>query len=189
MNAVPAFFPPVEAETEWSAAAERVSQYLRAHRLASPGQVARLTADIIAIARSRSRRGVAPMTLAMETLDSCMHAWFAQLLPAGEPGDAHLHVRGRMALALGEVPERWPGYFMNGHAAPAELVTAMRDADLGRAPEIKLSNMAPRLIAAPSASGSRLRWQWSYRWPFLRIVTGLMVVLSLFGATLSAGGQ
>jgi hypothetical protein len=188
MNAAPAILPSVETEAAWSAAADRVERYLRAHGLASPAQIARLTADIIAIARTRTRPDAHPMTLAMETLDESLRAWFAQLLPAGEAGDATLLARGRVALALGEVPARWPNYFMaGGRAVPVELVRAMREADLGRAPEIKFSNMAPRLIAQPSAVLGRLRWQWSYRWPFLRIVTSVMVVLSLLGATLSAG--
>jgi hypothetical protein len=36
-------------------------------------------------------------------------------------------------------------------------------------------------------AASRFRWQLSYRWPFVRIVTGLMVVLSLIGVTIGAG--
>lgn len=187
MKPAPEFLPVIEADARWAAAAERVGRYLRAHRLASPGQVARLTADIIGIARARARPGVEPMTLAMETMDACLGAWFARLLPAGEPGDPHLQVRGRVALAQGDVAARWPGHFMRESALPVELVRVMRETDLGRAPEIKFSNMAPRRVAAPAAAGSRLRWQWSYRWPFLRIVTGLVVVLSLLGATLGPG--
>lgn len=189
MNAAPVPSPVVRADAAWSAAADRVARYLRAHRLVNPGQVARLTADIIAIARTRSRPGAEPLALAMETLDAGMGAWFAQVLPAGELGHAPLLARGRVALAMGEVPARWPGHFMSGQAAPAELGDFMRKADpTRRAPKIKFTNMAPRLIAEASPTGSRLRWQWSYRWPFLRIVTGLMMVVSLWGATLSAGG-
>lgn len=187
MNASPVILPALEADAAWAAAAERIERYLRAHRLASPGQVARLAADLVGLARARSRPGVAPMTLAMETMDDCLSAWFARLLPAGAPGDARLHVRGRVALAMGQVPARWPEYFLRGSAVPVELVRVMREADLGRAPEIRFSNMAPRPVAAPAAASSRLRWQLSYRWPFLRIVTGWMVVLSLLGATLAAG--
>ena len=187
MKPAPAFSPVIEADARWAAAAERVERYLRAHRLASPGQIARLTADIIGIARARARADAEPMALAMETMDACLGAWFARLLPTGEPGDADLRVRGRVALALGDVAARWPGYFMRESALPVELVRVMRETDLGRAPEIKFSNMAPRPAAGPGAAGSRLRWQWSYRWPFLRIVTGLMVVLSLLGAALGPG--
>jgi hypothetical protein len=189
MNAVSEIFPIVEADAGWSAATERVACYLRAHRLASPGQVTRLTADIIAIAQAQAqaRPGAEPMTLAMETMDSCMKAWFAQLLPADEMGETQLLARGRVALAMGGVPARWPDCFMSSQSLPVELVRVMREAELGRAPEIKFSNMAPRLIVESVTATSRLKWQLSYRWPFLRIVTGLMVVLSLFGATLAAG--
>lgn len=187
MNAEPAIPPPIESDAAWSAATERIERYLRAHRLASSAQISRLAAEIVGMARVNQRPGVDPVTLAMETVDAGMSAWFARLLPAGEPGDAHLHVRGRVALAMGEVPVRWPEYFLRESAVPVELVRAMREADLGRSPEIKFSNMAPRPVAAPATATSRLRWQLSYRWPFLRIVTGLMVVLSLLGATLASG--
>ena len=187
MNAAPEISPVIAPDAGWSAASERVSQYLRAHRMGNPGQIARLTADIIAIARAQSRPDATPLVLAMEALDACMTGWFARLLPADEADDAQLRSRGRVALAMGEVPARWPSYFLSGKAMPVELVRVMREAELGRSPEIKFTNMAPRLMAQASKSGSRLRWQWSYRWPFLRIVTGLTVVLSLLGATLAGG--
>jgi hypothetical protein len=187
VNAQPIMLPPVRSEAAWSAAAERVERYLRALRLAGPKQVSRLAADIVGIAQAKQRPGVDPVTMAMETMDACMGAWFARLLPAGEAGGAQLLTRGRLALIMGEVPARGPAYFLRESAVPAELVRVMREADLGRAPEIRFSNMAPRPVAAPAAAISRLRWQLSYRWPFLRIVTGWMVVLSLLGATLAAG--
>lgn len=186
MNAAPEILPVLES-SEWSAAAERVAGYLRAHRLASPGQIARLTADIIAIARTRSRPGVEPMALAMQTLESCLEAWFGQLLPADERSDTSLLARGRVGLAMGEVAQRWPELFLGGHGVPVELQQVMREADLGHAPQIKFSNMAPRTRLTSAAAGNRVRWQLSYRWPFVRIVTGLMVVLLLLGATWTAG--
>jgi len=189
MKAAPVLSPVVKADAAWSAAADRIARYLRAHRLGNARQVSRLTADIIAIARTRVRPGAEPMALAMETLDAGMVAWFAQVLPAGEAGHAPLLTRGRVALVMGEVPARWPGHFMSGQTVPAELSGFMREADPGRAPEIKFTNMAPRLIAEAAPPGSRLRWQWSYRWPFLRIVSGLMMVVSLWGAAMSAGGR
>ena len=187
MKTSPEFLPLIEADARWAAAADRVGRYLRAHRLASPAQIAGLTADIIGIARARARPGDEPMRLAMETMHAGLGAWFAQLLPAGEPGAADLHVRGRVALALGEVPARWPGYFMRDRSVPVELVRVMREADLGRAPAIKFSNMAPRPIAAPAATGSRRRWQWSYLWPFGRMVSGLAVVLARIGVIFGPG--
>lgn len=189
MNAAPALFSQTGNEVAWSAATERVAAYLRAHRLTSAGQVARLTADIIAIARTRARPGAEPMTLAMETVEAGLRSWFAQLLPAAGAESAPLLARGRVALGLGNVPARWPNYFMSGQAAPMELVRQMREGDPVAAPAVKFSNMAPRLFATPEVAGGRLRWQWSYRWPFLRIVTGVAVVLSLLGATLAAGGR
>ena len=187
MKTAPEFSHVIAADARWAAAAARVERYLRAHRLASHGQVARLTADIIAIARARTQPGEEPLSLAMETMHSCLDAWFARLLPAGGPGDADLHVRGRVALAQADVTARWPAYFLRESALPVELVRVMREADLGRAPAIRFSNMAPRPAAETATAGSGRSWQWSYRWPYERLVAGLTAVLSRIGVIFGPG--
>ncbi len=188
MNAQPAThqLPPVPSGVAWSVAAERVERYLRAHHLTGSRQIARLTADIIGIARARQRPGVDPMTMAMETVDACMGDWFARMLGTGEPGDALLLARGRVALTMGEVPARWPEYFLREAVAPVELVRVMREADLGRRPDIRLSHMAPPAAKAAVPAGW-LRLQVSYRWPFVRVVTGLVMAISLIGTVWAAG--
>jgi hypothetical protein len=189
MNAptTPLKHPPVASEAAWSAATERVERYLRAHHFTGARHVARLTADIIAIARARHRPGADPMTTAMETVDACMGAWFARLMGTGEPGDASLLARGRVALAMGGVPARWAEYFLRESAVPTELVRVMREADLGRRPDVRLGHMAPPPPAKSTVPAGWLRLQVSYRWPFVRVVTGLAMVISLIGTVWAAG--
>ena len=155
----------------WPAAAVRVERYLRAHGLTSPRQLQRLTAEIIGVARARARPGVEPVTLAMQTMEAGLTAWLAPLLPARPVKASRQLAHGRAALAMGEVPARWPEYFLRGGAVPAELQRVLRDADQARAPEIRFSNMAPRTQLASSRTSAATKWQLSARWPFVRIVT------------------
>lgn len=170
----------------WSEARARVESYLRAHRLTNPRQIARLASDIVGIARARQRPGVEPVTVAMETVDACMGAWFARMADTDDANVAHRLVRGRLALTLGDVPARWPEHFLRERAAPAELVNTMRTAIPGRGPAVQLGHMVPE--AGAPATVSRPRWQTAYRrWAFLRALAGAMMVLSLIGAALAAG--
>jgi hypothetical protein len=184
MIASPVFSALSPADLAWSAAAERVKSYLRAHRVAGSRQVDRLAADIVGIARARYRPGQDPTALAMETLESGMRAWFGQLLESGD-ADATLLTRGRMALAMGEVLSRWPEHFLRDGAAPAELIRVMRASELGNSPEIRLSHMAPPKPAARSTA--RPAWQASYRWPVGWLVMGVRAVVSFVGAALAGG--
>ena len=177
--------PPAPSEAAWSLAAERVECYLRAHHLTGDRQVARLTADLIGIARTRQRPGVEPVTLAMETVEACMGAWFAHLLGA-EVADGPLLARGRVALAMGDVPARWPEYFLRQGTVPVELIRVMREADLARRPSVRLGHMAPT-PAKLAVTPLWLRLQVSYRWPFVRVVTGLVMAISVLGTVWAAG--
>ena len=178
-------FPPAETDFAWFAATERVKSYLRAHGVTGSRQVSRLAADVIGIAQARHRPGVDRTALAMETLDACLAAWLGRLLPAAEASHPNVLTRGRVALSLGEVPARWPEYFLRDGAAPAELVRVMREASVGRTPEIRLSHMsAPKLEASPSAASW---WQAPYRWPLQRLSMAWRTVASLIGAAFTGG--
>ena len=178
---------PAPADDGWPAAAARVERYLRAHGLTSPRQLQRLTAEIMGVARARARPGVEPVTLAMETMEAGLAAWLAPLLPARPVKSSRQLAHGRAALAMGEVPARWPEYFLRGGAVPAELQRVLRDADLARTPEIRFSNMAPRPQLASGRTSAAAKWQLSARWPFVRIVTGLVILLTVLGPAVASG--
>lgn len=178
-------FPPPETDLAWTAATERVKSYLRAHGVTGSRQVSRLAADVIGIAQARHRPGVDPTALAMETLEACMTAWLARLLPADDASQPNLLTRGRVALTLGEVPARWPEYFLRDGATPAELVRVMRETGVARAPEIRLSHMAPPKLAANPAAW--VWWQAPYRWPLQRLAMAWRMVAALIGAAFTGG--
>lgn len=194
MNVRPVILSPSETAAAWSAAAARVERYLQAHRVASPGQVSRLTADVIAIARARRQPGVDPTVVAMqpgvdptvvamETLEACMSAWFARLLPADDTQLTHVLQRGRVALAVGEVSARWPEHFLRDGAVPAELVRVMRAAELGRGPAIRLSHM---VVPQPVTSARSQGEAW-YLWPFTRGAAVVQRVISVVGSAFAGG--
>jgi hypothetical protein len=183
MNVRPVLHSPSEMAAAWSAAAARVERYLQAHRVASPGKISRLTADVIAIARARRQPGVDPTVVAMETLEACMSAWFARLLPAEDSRPAQVLQRGRVALALGEVSARWPEHFLRDGAVPADLVRVMRAAELGRGPAIRLSHM----VVPQSARSARSQAEAWYLWPFTRGAAVVQRVISVVGSAFAGG--
>jgi len=94
-----------------------------------------------------------------------------------------LLLRGRTALAMGNVPTRWPGNFLRGGALPMELVQAMRDPELRPGPEIQFRHMAP---AEPVVAAAWANWPASLRSPYPRIVGVLLMAISAIGAAWAA---
>lgn len=180
-------FRPPQSETAWAAARERVERYLRAHRVGDVAEISRLTDDIIGIARARARPGVEPLTLAMETLDACINEWLARLLPAPDATEASVRPTARLALTQGEVPARWPAHFLRESEAPAELRQTLRATPMERAPEIRFTNMAPKVIRTSSAR-ARLGGPANSRRPLLRWLSPLWIAVSRIGAVLTLGG-
>lgn len=175
----------LHSEAAWNEAADRVERYLRAHRVAGEARVARLTADVITIARARSQPGVDPVETAMHVLESGMSRWFERVIPSDERDLQPLLARGRVALDQGDVTARWPEHFLRNHSAPAELVRTMHAAELKGGPEVALAHMAPREpVVARNSVWQRVRA--SMRWPFFRMITGLTLMLTLVGITVAA---
>ncbi|MDB6094592.1 MAG: hypothetical protein JWM32_2154 [Verrucomicrobia bacterium] len=173
-------------DAHWGVATERVEHYLRAHRLRGDDRVARLAKDIIEVARARQRPGAEPVAAAMETAEACLMAWLGSLIPADDHDLRPLLAKGRVALALGGVPDRWPEYFLRHHRPPEELVRVMRETGLSCGPRVKLTHMSPSPENFAPA-GRRLPWLAISQGPLPRVMTGLLLTLTVIGAAWSAG--
>lgn len=191
MNARASYSAHPFPETTWQAATARIEDYLRAHRVTDEGRVTRIAADIIALARAQHRAGLEPLAMAFEVLEGGMDQWMRAALrpnPSGETGPSRIaavseRTRGRVALALADVPTRWPEHFLQRRSVPVELMRALGEAGLKRGPELRLSHMAPARVEA-AAAWPRVRA--SLRWPFFRVITGLAAMLSLLGLAVTA---
>jgi len=162
-----------------------VESYLRAHQIDSRILLNGLTTDIIREARQRVKRPEdgEPVEVAMRIANERMASWFDNILGDETPSGERIGVRGRLALAMTDVPGRWPHYFLRPDPPPAEMVQAMRAAYIEAGPELQFSNMAPRPIdLGPIANVAGETWRTFKRWPVLRAIVGWLIILGLLGA-------
>jgi hypothetical protein len=176
---------PAAPDPAWDEAFLRVESYLRAHQIESRILVNELTTSIVQEAqqRLRNRPGKEPVVVAMEVANERMAVWFDQLLGDESPSSERISVRGRLALAMADVPGRWPHCFLRRDSVPPELVETMRAAYIEAGPELQFSNMAPRPIdLGPIANAAGETWKTFQRWPLLRAITGWSIILGLLAA-------
>lgn len=169
---------PLEGQTtrvipyasDWDEAYSRVESYLRAHQIRNRILLSRLVNEIVGRAVDGVREsGANPVTCAMELADQTMADWFDRVL--GEEGGAHkrLSIKGRLALTMAEVPERWPEYFLGPEPLPEPMAASMRDCYLEAGPGFQFSNMVPRPIdLGPIASAAGGTWATFQKWPLIR---------------------
>lgn len=156
--------------SDWDEAYSRVESYLRAHQIRNRILLSRLVNDIMERAVEAVRAsGANPVTCAMELADQTMADWFDRVL--GEEGGAHkrLSIKGRLALTMAEVPERWPEHFLGSGPLPEGMAASMRDCYLEAGPGFQFTNMVPRPIdLGPIASAAGETWATFQKWPLIR---------------------
>lgn len=177
--------PRLPADPAWDEAFMRVESYLRAHQVESRILLNRLTVEIIRAARDRvaEEPRLAPLAAAMNEANARLGAWFTQLLGEEFGRRQRLGPRGRLALVLAEVSQRWPQHFLDVETAPPEMIEAMRASYIEVGPEMRFTNMAPRPIdLGPIANVAGETWDTFRRRPWLRVmatVLALAAVLTL----------
>lgn len=156
--------------SDWDEAYSRVESYLRAHQIRNRILLSRMVGEIVKRAVETSgQNGSNPVTCAMELADQAMADWFDRVL--GEGGGAHkrLSIKGRLALTMAEVPERWPEHFLGPDPLPGEMAESMRNCYLEAGPGFQFSNMVPRPIdLGPIASAAGGTWATFQKWPLIR---------------------
>jgi hypothetical protein len=166
---------------EWNAAYTRIEGHLHALRVRNRLLVGQLVLQVLERAQRRAPREPqrSATELAAEEMDLFVTDWFGRVLDAPpEAADPHLSVRGRLALLLADMPDRWPDQFLRPGSWPPEFVTAMRETYLRAGPDFQLSRMAPRpLDLGPIATLTRFG-----RLPYLK----MLLLWALFALVLAA---
>jgi len=177
---------PARAE-EWNEAYEKVENYLRACRVSSHLQRARLAALILQRVYDRmlsdgfaEQRGLSE--LAITEVRERVAEWVGHYLPPRPDGRAINLGEGMLAIYLCDGPTRWPYAFLDSHRMPAEFADALRARVVRAGPDLAISSMVPRemdLGLMPGLVGSAMEAFESV--PVLKTLLAWALFLGLLG--------
>jgi hypothetical protein len=178
---------PRSADPAWDEAFLRVQSYLRAYGLESPVLLSQATNSLIDEARLKaSYSRVEPLHLAMEVTRCRIGAWLAQVgFPVGSANE-QIHVHGRLALIIADLPGRWANHFLSPDPVPPELSAAMASLRIMPGPEMRPSSMAPEPLEFGILEPGDSRLPSRRLWVPLRVAASWIVIFGLFGLAWAA---
>ena len=157
---------------EWEEAYAAVEAYLQALRLRNRLLVAELVRSILW--RASSRRATEPekpaRLLAMEEALSEVAEWTQDVLDVPLE-NRRLAARGRLALLLAGMPDKWQGVFLTPPPWPPAFVEAMRKSYLAAGPRFATMTMVPKPLEFNAiGSGAAQWWETMDRKPIVRFM-------------------
>ena len=170
----------------WNRAFEKVEDYLRAHRVDSRLQRARLIEQVLSTVATRGPSRQTPdddviESLAIEECRNMMNAWFAGLRGDGmEPTRSFDSIDARIALLVSDAPIRWPYQFMTPGALPDDMRRQLQTLAIKAGPELAISHMVPRDIDIgfiPEFAGNTMAT--FARVPALKVVVAWVLYLAV----------
>ena len=177
---------PGRAE-EWNDAYEKVENYLRACRVSSHLQRARLIALILQRVYDRTQGDASvagrplPELAIMEVRDRITE-WIGHHLPPRADGHPFSLGEGMLAIYLCDGPTRWPYAFLDSRRMPAEYAEALSSHVVRAGPDLAVSSMVPRDIdlgLMPGFVGSAME---SFEaLPILKTLLAWLLFLGLLG--------
>jgi hypothetical protein len=132
---------------EWNDAYEKVEWYFHALRVRNKLLRGEIVVNVVkrAMSRAAAEPGLTATELAVREMDRVVNEWFAEVLEASPAQtDDMLSTRGRLALLLADMPEKWQDQFLRPPPWPEEFIAAMREAYLRAGPDFQVSQMFPR---------------------------------------------
>lgn len=171
--------------TEWEEAYAAVEAYLQALRLRNRLLVAELVRGILwrASARRVDEPDKPARLLAMEEALSEIAEWTQDVLDVPLE-NRRLAARGRLALLLAGMPDKWQGVFLTPAPWPPAFVEAMKKSYLAAGPRFAALTMVPKPLELNAiGSGAAQWWETMDRKPIVRIMFSGVV---LFIAALAA---
>ncbi len=166
---------------EWEEAYAAVEAYLQALRLRNRLLVAELVRGILtrASARRATETDQPARHLAMEEALSEIAEWTQDVLDVPLE-NRRLAARGRLALLLAGMPDKWQGVFLTPAPWPPAFVEAMRSSYLAAGPRFAALTMVPRPLEFNAiGTGAAQWWETMDRKPIMRLMfAGLITFLS-----------
>jgi len=170
---------------EWEEAYAAVEAYLQALRLRNRLLVAELVRGILW--RASARRVNEPerpaRLLAMEEALTEIAEWTQDVLDVPLE-NRRLAARGRLALLLAGMPDKWQGVFLTPAPWPPAFVEAMKKSYLAAGPRFHTLTMVPKPLELNAiGSGAAQWWETMDRKPIVRFMFfGLLVIIAALTA-------
>ena len=157
---------------EWEEAYAAVEAYLQALRLRNRLLVAELVRGILW--RASARRADEPdkpaRLIAMEEALTEVAEWTQDVLNVPLE-NRRLAARGRLALLLAGMPDKWQGVFLTPAPWPPAFVEAMNKSYLAAGPRFANLTMVPKPLEFNAiGSGAALWWETMDRKPIVRLM-------------------
>lgn len=179
--------PPLSEQelVEWEEAYTAVEAYLQALRLRNRLLVAELVRGILwrASARRANEPDKPARLLAMEEALSEIANWTQDVLDVPLE-NRRLAARGRLALLLAGMPDKWQGVFLTPPPWPPAFVEAMKKSYLAAGPRFANLTMVPKPLELNAiGSGAAQWWQTMDRKPILRLMfTAVLLAILVLAA-------
>jgi hypothetical protein len=171
--------------TEWEEAYAAVEAYLQALRLRNRLLVAELVRGILwrASARRLEEPDKPARLLAMEEALSEIAEWTQDVLDVPLE-NRRLAARGRLALLLAGMPDKWQGVFLTPAPWPPAFVEAMKKSYLAAGPRFAALTMVPKPLELNAiGSGAAQWWETMDRKPIVRIMfSGIVLFIAALAA-------
>lgn len=166
--------PPLSEQEliEWEEAYTAVEAYLQALRLRNRLLVAELVRGILwrASARRANEPDKPARLLAMEEALTEIANWTQDVLDVPLE-NRRLAARGRLALLLAGMPDKWQGVFLTPPPWPPAFVEAMKKSYLAAGPRFANLTMVPKPLELNAiGSGAAQWWQTMDRKPIVRLM-------------------
>lgn len=161
-----------EELNEWEEAYAAVEAYLQALRLRNRLLVAELVRRILwrASERRAAEPDKLPRFLAMEEALSEIADWTQDVLDVPLE-NRRLAARGRLALLLAGMPDKWQGVFLTPAPWPPAFVAAMSKSYLAAGPRFAALTMVPKPLELNAiGNGAAQWWETMDRKPIMRIM-------------------
>ena len=169
-----------EELAEWEEAYTAVEAYFQALRLRNHLLVAELVRGILW--RASARRADEPTKparlLAMEEALSEVAEWTQDVLDVPLE-NRRLAARGRLALLLAGMPDKWQGVFLTPAPWPPAFVEAMKSSYLAAGPRFAALTMVPKPLELNAfGMGAAQWWESMERKPIMRLMfTGILLAV------------
>jgi len=163
---------------EWEEAYAAVEAYLMALRIRNRLLVAELVRSILwrASARHATEPQKPARLLAMEEALTEIADWTQDVLDVPLE-NRRLSARGRLALLLAGMPDKWQGVFLTPPPWPPAFVDAMRKSYLAAGPRFATLTMVPKPLEFNAfGSGAAQWWETMERKPIVRFMFGSLLL-------------